>query len=102
MFRSFLNTVFFTSNLDNTQGEPEPEIFLGGGKQYRYEKINNSSDIDRIMHCGDVLTVRYKDGKVYNYCDVPEKKFDRIANSRSPGSYVHNNIKEKYAYRKVK
>jgi len=102
MFGSGLLVQFFSPTVEGGGQGPVEEIFQGGGKQYRYEKINNSSDIDRIMHCGDVLTIRYKDGKVYNYCDVPEKKFDKIAHSRSPGSYVHNNIKEKYSYRKVK
>jgi len=99
MFHSLTN-FFFTANLQG--GEAEPEIFQGGGKQYRYEKVKNSSDVDSVMHSGDVLTIRYKDGKVYNYQDVPEKKFDRLTHSRSPGSYVHNNIKEKYVYRKVR
>jgi hypothetical protein len=93
--------IFFTPSVSGGD-TPTVEIFQGGGKQYRYEKVKNSSDVDSVMHSGDVLTIRYKDGKVYNYQDVPEKKFDRLTHSRSPGSYVHNNIKEKYVYRKVR
>ena len=88
---------FFTSGIGD--GGEEEEIPQGGGKQHRYHKLE-SSDVHSVLRCGDDVRIRYTDGKVYNYSDVSENKFKRLLKTRSPGSYVHNNIKEKHAYRR--
>ena len=99
MFGSGLLVQFFSPQMGGGQ---EPETSQGGGKQYRYEKVK-SSDVDSILHDKDGnLRIRYTDGKVYNYSDVSEKKVNRLVHSRSPGSFVHNNIKEKHSFYRFK
>ena len=89
---------FFDSDIEGGDA-PEEETPQGGGKQHKYHKLE-SSDVHSVLRYGDDVRIRYNDGKVYNYSDVSEKKFNKLVNARSPGSFVHKNIKEKHAYRR--
>ena len=94
----FTNQVnFFTPSISG--GTFDLSFTQGGGKQRKFRKVE-SSNVESVLHEGDTLTIRYRDGSVYNYADVPEKKFNRLVNSRSPGSFVHTKIKDRHDYRR--
>ena len=97
----YSSLVNFFSPLMGDGSEPEPDLSFsqGGGKQRKFRKVE-SSNVESVLHEGDTLTIRYRDGSVYNYSDVPEKKFNRLVNSRSPGNFVHTKIKDRHDYRR--
>jgi len=92
---------FFASEIEGGEEEPPTDLSFsqGGGKQRKFRKVE-SSNVDCVLHEGDTLTIRYKDGSVYNYLHCPEKKFERLAKARSPGNFVHTKIKDKHEYRR--
>jgi hypothetical protein len=47
------------------------------------------------------LEVEFNDGAVYQYQDVPEGEFHLLRQAGSVGTYLLNNIKGSYSYRKV-
>jgi hypothetical protein len=48
-----------------------------------------------------VLEVEFKSGAVYQYRDVPKKKFDAMMNALSIGAYFNSNIKDRYRFIKL-
>lgn len=42
------------------------------------------------------MKVRFKQGKVYDFCGVPESRFNSFLNSASKGSYYRDYIKDNY------
>jgi len=47
------------------------------------------------------LHVEFKSGAVYEYYDVPEAEYQGLIDAPSKGSYFHQNIKDRYRYRKI-
>jgi hypothetical protein len=47
------------------------------------------------------LEVEFNDGAVYQYQDVPEGEFHLLREAGSVGTYLKDNIKGTYSYRKV-
>jgi hypothetical protein len=43
-----------------------------------------------------VLEVEFKNGKVYQYFDVPQSAYDEMMGSASKGSYLNNVIKKQF------
>jgi len=47
------------------------------------------------------LRVEFRSGAVYEYDNVPEAEYQGLMNASSKGSYLHENIKNRYSYRKI-
>jgi hypothetical protein len=47
------------------------------------------------------LEVEFNDGAIYQYTAVPEGEFHLLRQAGSVGTYLLNNIKGSYSYRKV-
>jgi hypothetical protein len=45
-----------------------------------------------------VLEVEFKQGRVYQYLDVPRGHFDGIMSAGSPGGYLNDNVKPYFRY----
>lgn len=43
-----------------------------------------------------LLEVEFKQGRVYQYLDVPRGHYDGIMSAASPGGYLNNNVKPYY------
>jgi len=65
------------------------------------EKINNSSQIEKIKYDGGMLTVTFKKGTVYEYYEVPEEVVTEMVKSEAPGKYFASMIRGTYKYKKV-
>ena len=48
-----------------------------------------------------MLEVEFKDGKVYQYYDVPKKEYIAMMEAWSKGRHLDKHIKPKYRYAKV-
>ncbi len=48
-----------------------------------------------------VLTVTFKDGKKYDYADVPQTVVDEMDKAESKGNFFNKNIRGKYKHSKV-
>jgi len=49
-----------------------------------------------------VLEIEFKNRSIYQYRNVPENIYKRLMNSSSKGTYLSENIKDKYSYVKVR
>lgn len=60
----------------------------------------SSSNILSVGYDDDsfVLEVEFKDGRVYQYFDVPRAEFDALLSAGSIGSYFSANIRNAFAY----
>lgn len=47
------------------------------------------------------LTVRYRDGAVYAYGNVPPELYNRLRTAESKGRFLAQNVRGKFAYRRV-
>ena len=47
------------------------------------------------------LEVGYKNGRIYQYFDVPEHIYDDLMRAGSPGGYLSREVKGKYRYARV-
>lgn len=47
------------------------------------------------------LRVRFVSGLVYEYLDVPPEVFEAMKLSRSKGTYLNQNIKGNYEFKKI-
>ncbi len=50
----------------------------------------------------NVLEIEFHSGGVYQYLNVPESVFKALLNAVSKGTYFHDNIKERYRYKRIK
>lgn len=57
-----------------------------------------SSNVDAVGYENAVLVVRFVNGSVYSYSDVPEEVYDSMLNAESKGKYLCQKIKGKYDY----
>lgn len=48
-----------------------------------------------------LLTVRFKNGAVHQYADVPAEKHDAFVGAASPGTYFNAKIKDNHEGRKL-
>ena len=47
------------------------------------------------------LEVGFKNGRIYQYFDVPEHIRDGLMDAESPGGYLSSEVKGKYRYARV-
>ena len=62
-----------------------------------------SSNVASIGYDADaqVLEIEFVNGGVYQYMNVPREAFDELQSAASKGSYVSQNIKNRYPYTRV-
>ncbi|GBD95936.1 hypothetical protein BMS3Abin06_00816 [bacterium BMS3Abin06] len=62
-----------------------------------------SSNVESIGYEEGTQTLRVKflNGSVYDYKNVPIMEFEQLKNAQSVGSYLNRNIKGNYTYEKV-
>lgn len=44
------------------------------------------------------MEIEFKDGRIYQYFEIPEQVFRDLKSAPSVGSYFHQNVRGKYAY----
>ncbi len=49
-----------------------------------------------------ILEIEFHSGNIYQYDKVPEDVYISLIEAASLGSFLHNHIKGKYPYRKVR
>ncbi|MCF6330837.1 MAG: KTSC domain-containing protein [Sulfurimonas sp.] len=62
-----------------------------------------SSNIESVGYDGadQKAYVRFLNGSVYVYRDVPQHEFDGLKDAPSVGSYLNRNFKNVYAYKRI-
>lgn len=60
-----------------------------------------SSNLSSIGYENDTLYIRFHDGSLYSYSDVPFSVYQNLLSAPSHGEYFHAHIKKNYAYRKI-
>lgn len=50
----------------------------------------------------NVLEIEFNSGSVYQYLSVPESLYQALLNAASKGTYFHDNIRERYRYKRIK
>ena len=75
---------------------------MGGGDKILRQHVS-SSNIQSIGYDpnSNTLEVAFQHGGIYQYYNVPEFIYNGIMSAGSKGSYLHQNIKGKYRYRKI-
>ncbi len=65
--------------------------------------IVGSSNVDSIGYNEETQTlfVRFLDGRLYEYRNVPSIEFEQLRNAPSVGSYLARNIKHIYPYSRI-
>ncbi len=76
-----------------------PETLESFKEEYLHT-ITNASLID-YQYKARVLEVKYSDGSVYEYFDVPNNIYNKLLNSDVPGRFVRRNISGAFVYRKT-
>ena len=63
----------------------------------------SSSNVAEIGYSESEQTVyvRYNNGSMYIYKNVPEMDFNGLLNATSIGSYLHRNFKNVYPYERI-
>lgn len=66
-------------------------------------KVNKSDIIDGIHYNEQdkTLSIRFTQGDVYQYQNVPSDAANAFKNAKSLGSFFHKNIKNKFKTRKL-
>lgn len=66
------------------------------------EKVS-SSNIDSVGYDPDnrIVYVKFLNGSIYAYKDVPRHDFDALRDAPSVGSYLHRGFKNVYPYEKI-
>ena|SRR6266403_522258 len=83
---------------------------LFGGKVWKKRRVEpkiislDSSDLSELEYDKDTneLNIKFKDGSIYNYSNVSNKKVKGLIRAKSHGKYLHNNIKGRYFTTKLK
>lgn len=62
-----------------------------------------SSNINAVRydHSSHVLTIKFNNGTLYEYYNVPVQKYNGLMSAGSKGSYHHRNIRGHYSYRRI-
>lgn len=68
-----------------------------------YMKPVSSSNVSAVgyEHSENALYVKFNNGVIYKYYDVPENEYNQLLSASSVGSYLWNNIRDAYAYRQI-
>ncbi|MEN6349882.1 MAG: KTSC domain-containing protein [Syntrophomonas sp.] len=63
----------------------------------------SSSNVDSLGYDeqNKIAYVRFLNGSLYIYKDVPQHEFDALFNAPSIGSYLHRNFKNVYPYERI-
>ena len=61
-----------------------------------------SSQIAAIGHDGDILTVRFKNGALWQYADVTAEAFGKLQGAESVGKFFNANIKPHHKATRIK
>jgi len=67
-------------------------------------KSNPGSNANMVMYdiSRKLLFIEFNKGSIYAYKDIPESIYRKLVKAPSFGSYLHHNIKDKYAYYPLK
>lgn len=49
----------------------------------------------------ELVYVKFNNGSLYEYKDVPQDMFDNLLNAPSIGSYLHHHFKDVFSYKKL-
>lgn len=60
-----------------------------------------SSNVVAIGHDGNDLYVEYNSGHTYCYRNVPKQVYEALLAAPSKGSYMNENIKYSYDYKRI-
>lgn len=66
-------------------------------------KFEGHKQIDLVSYCKDSneLTVKFNNGGIYVYMQIPKKRYDELIEAPSAGSYLAKKIKGFYRFRQV-
>lgn len=56
----------------------------------------HSSSLDSVGYEGNVLEVRFRNGGVYRYFDVPERMYSLLMGADSKGAFFNRHIRDRY------
>jgi hypothetical protein len=56
-----------------------------------------SSAIAEVAHHNRKLYIRFTNGRLYSYDDVPKDTYNNLINAESIGKYFHHYIQKNYA-----
>jgi hypothetical protein len=60
----------------------------------------SSTHLESIAHDGKTLEVRFKNGQIYSYSNVPREIFQSLLASPSPGTTFNDLVKNQFPFRK--
>lgn len=60
-----------------------------------------STNLSEVMHDGEDLHVKFRNGNYYIYRGVPEDVAVDLVHASSPGKHFHNQIKDNYATERI-
>lgn len=60
-----------------------------------------SSSIDSVGYEKSVLEVRFRNGGLYQYFDVPEETLARLMRADSKGAFFNESIRDRYPTRRI-
>lgn len=61
----------------------------------------SSSNIESIGYESGTLYVRFLNGSLYAYSNVPESVYQGLMSASSHGGYLASHVKGSYAYRRI-
>ena len=61
----------------------------------------SSSNLDSVGYMSDSLYIRFRDGSLYVYKNVPLGVYISLMASESRGSFLHQNIMGRYQYQRI-
>jgi hypothetical protein len=62
-----------------------------------------SSDLKSVGYetATRILTIEFNSGGIYDYLEVPSSIHEGLMHASSKGKYFHQNIKDRYKFRRV-
>lgn len=63
-----------------------------------------STNLEAVEYFAEtaILEIDFKDCRSYQYFDVPQFEYDNLMAAESKGKYAHQNIFNKYRYRRIR
>jgi hypothetical protein len=63
----------------------------------------SSSNLASVGYDSETQTLRveFNSGGIYEYYNVPEAEYQGLMNASSKGSYLHQNIRDRYRFTKI-
>lgn len=62
----------------------------------------SSSDLSSVGYENGTLYIAFHSGGLYSYSGVPEHIYSALLDAPSKGKFFHANIKNVYAYRRIR